>query len=87
VREHPDAFDLLVTDFNMPEISGLEVARELACISPGLPLVISSGYVTQQLRDEAALAGVRGVLEKQNTFEELGGLIGRVLLERTELVP
>ena len=79
VREHPDAFDLVVTDFNMPEFSGLEVARELACIRPRLPVVISSGYITEELRAEAKLAGVRGLLEKQNLFEDITGLLGRIL--------
>jgi DNA-binding NarL/FixJ family response regulator len=68
----------------MPEMSGLEVAQTLARISPGLPVLISSGFITQQLRDEARIAGVRGVLEKQNTVEELGGLVARILLEREQ---
>jgi len=81
VREHPDAFDFVVTDFNMPEFSGLDVARELAQLNPGLPVVISSGYITEELRDDAKLAGVRSLLEKQNTFQELSGLVGRILSE------
>ena len=83
VREHPDDFDFVVTDFNMPEFSGLDVARELARIRPRLPVVISSGYITEELRDEAQLAGVRGLLEKQNTFEELSGLVGRILSQQS----
>jgi CheY-like chemotaxis protein len=79
VREHPDAFDFVVTDFNMPEFSGLDVARVLAHIAPRLPVVISSGYITEELRDEAKLAGVRSLLEKQNTFQELSALVGRIL--------
>jgi PAS domain S-box-containing protein len=79
VREHPDAFDFVVTDFNMPEFSGLDVARELAHLNPRLPVVISSGYITEELRDDAKLAGVRSLLEKQNTFQELSGLVGRIL--------
>jgi PAS domain S-box-containing protein len=79
VREHPEAIDLVVTDFNMPEFSGLDVARELARIRPELPVVISSGYITEELRVEARLVGVRSLLEKQNTFEELGALVGRIL--------
>jgi DNA-binding NtrC family response regulator len=79
VREHPDAFDFVVTDFNMPEFSGLDVARSLADITPRLPVVISSGYITEGLRDEAKLAGVRSLLEKQNTFQDLSDLIGRIL--------
>jgi PAS domain S-box-containing protein len=81
VREHPDAFDFVVTDFNMPEFSGLDVARALAHITPRLPVVISSGYITDELRDEAKLAGVRSLLEKQNTFQELSDLVGRILTQ------
>ena len=81
VRERPDAFDFVVTDFNMPEFSGLDVARAVMRIRPGLPVVISSGYITEELRDEARLAGVRGMLEKQNLFEDIRGLLGRILLQ------
>jgi len=79
VRERPAAFDFVVTDFNMPEFSGLDVARALAQLNPRLPVVISSGYITEELRDEAKEAGVRSLLEKQNTFQELSGLVGRIL--------
>jgi len=79
VRREPLGFDLVVTDFNMPECSGLDVAQALAGIRPDLPIVISSGYITDELRARAREVGVRGLLEKQNTFEELGGLVGRVL--------
>jgi len=85
VREHPSDFDFVVTDFNMPECSGLDVARELAGIRPELPVVISSGYITDELRGQARDVGVRGLLEKQNTFEELGSLVGRILLHETSL--
>jgi CheY-like chemotaxis protein len=84
VREHPDAFDFVVTDFNMPEFSGLDVARALAQISPQLPVVISSGYITEELRDEAKLAGVRSLLEKQNTFQDLSLLVGRILSKNSD---
>ena len=79
VRAQPEGVDLVVTDFNMPDVSGLELARELRRIRPGLPVVISSGYITQELRDEAHLAGVHGLLEKQNTFQELSSLVGHIL--------
>ena len=81
VREHPDAFDIVVADFNMPELSGLDVARALALIRPGLPVVISSGYIGEELRDEARLAGVRGLLEKQNIFENIRRLLGHILAQ------
>ncbi|WP_457329762.1 response regulator [Rhizobacter sp. P5_C2] len=81
VREHPQDVDLLVTDYNMPGSSGIELARELSRIRPDLPVVLSSGYITDELRAEAREVGVRGLLEKENTFEELGALVARLLAD------
>jgi len=72
-------FDLVITDYNMPHCSGIELAREVARLRPGLPVVISSGYITDALRAEAMSAGVRHVMHKENTLEELGALAARVL--------
>ena len=79
LRERPAAFDIVVTDYNMPRFSGVEVAREVARIRPALPVVITSGYVSQALCDEAAAVGVRHVLHKENTLEELCETVRRVL--------
>jgi len=83
VRHNPHDFDFVVTDFNMPDCSGLEVANELAGIRPELPVVISSGYITEELRGQARSAGVRGLLEKENTFEELGKLVAQILARQS----
>jgi signal transduction histidine kinase/CheY-like chemotaxis protein len=75
VRADPADFDVVVTDFNMPGCTGLEVARELALLCPALPVIISSGYIDDQLRAQAQAAGVRGLMGKQNFLDELTGLI------------
>jgi CheY-like chemotaxis protein len=81
VRARPEAFDIVVTDLNMPGLSGLDVARELAQVRRDLPVVISSGNVPEQLQGQARQAGVRALLHKQHTLEELGawsiGSVGR----------
>ncbi len=74
-----DAVDLVVTDFNMPGLSGLDVVRLLAGIRPGLPVVISSGYVSDELRASAAELGVRAVMQKEHTIEELGAVVHAAL--------
>ena len=79
VRAAPRAFDLVVTDFNMPGFTGMEVAGVLAEIRPELPVVISSGYISDELQARAAAAGVRALLQKQNTLEELPALVRSVL--------
>jgi PAS domain S-box-containing protein len=79
VRAAPEAFDVVVTDLNMPELSGLDVARALQRIRADLPLVISSGNLPDQLHHEARQAGVRALIHKQYTLEELGAVIHWVL--------
>ena len=79
VRAAPLRFDLVVTDFNMPDCSGLEVASELAFLRPDLPVIISSGHLTEDLRIRAAAIGVRSLLEKENSFDQLCPTVARVL--------
>jgi CheY-like chemotaxis protein len=79
VRAEPTLFDLIVTDFNMPEMTGLDLAKELARIVPGLPVVISSGYLSDEMRAAAMRAGVRGVLQKEYSLEQLAALVHTVL--------
>jgi CheY-like chemotaxis protein len=82
LRAQPEAFDVVVTDFNMPELSGLEVAREVAALRPDLPVVVTSGYLSEDVRRQAEAAGVRGLLNKEHTLEELPSLL-RSLLDLT----
>ena len=79
VRAHPAGFDLVVTDYNMPELSGLDVVLALADIRPELPVIISSGNITDELRASAQRLGVHRLLQKQNTIEELCALVHGVL--------
>jgi PAS domain S-box-containing protein len=83
LREHPDEpVDLVVSDQNMPGMSGVEVAREMRRLRPGLRVAIVSGHVNDKLRAEAAEAGVSDVMGKQDSMDALGEAI-RDLLERS----
>lgn len=53
----------------MPGMSGIDVVNELARIRPDLPVAITSGYVTDELRQQAERAGVRQLIYKPNTVE------------------
>jgi PAS domain S-box-containing protein len=85
VARDPASIDLVITDYNMPDFSGLDVVRVLARISPAVPVIISSGYISEELRASAADLGVRALLQKEHTLEELGDLVLAVLVgNRTE---
>lgn len=40
----PATFDLLITDQAMPEMSGIELASQIAHIRPGIPIILCTGY-------------------------------------------
>jgi PAS domain S-box-containing protein len=79
LHARPADFDAVVTDVNMPAISGIELAQQLARLRPELPVVISSGYLSDELRALATRAGVRAVMQKEHTFEELARLLHTLL--------
>jgi len=79
VERDPAAFDLVVTDFNMPGLSGVDVANRLAELRPDLPVVISSGFISEDLRAAAHRLHVRAVMQKEHTIEELGSVIHAIL--------
>ena len=77
VRADPGQFDVAVTDYNMPNLSGLEVAQALKAIRADLPVVLASGYITEELRVKAHAAGVRDLIYKPNTVDELCAAVSR----------
>ena len=78
VRADPGGFDLVVSDYNMPGMSGLDVARELSRIRPDLPVAVTSGYITDELREKAPLSGVRHLIHKPDTVDELCEVVRRL---------
>jgi PAS domain S-box-containing protein len=81
--------ELVISDFNMPELSGIELAQQLQAQPrlQGLPVIITSGFVTEELREQAASLGVRALLKKERTLEELAGLVRQVLGDESALAP
>lgn len=79
VRTDPEAYALLLTDFNMPGMSGLDVAREALAISPRLNVAVASGYITEELQAEAQAIGVREVIFKTDAVEDFCDVVGRLI--------
>jgi CheY-like chemotaxis protein len=64
LRQDPLAFDLVLTDKTMPQLTGLELAAELARIRPGLPVILMTGISTAEEEAAARAAGVAALLHK-----------------------
>jgi DNA-binding NtrC family response regulator len=78
-RADPGQYDLVVTDYSMPRISGIEVASAIMKMRADLPVVMLTGYATEALTEEAAAIGVREVISKPSSFDELMESISRLV--------
>jgi signal transduction histidine kinase/CheY-like chemotaxis protein len=85
-RTQPADFDLLLTDLSMPGMSGIELAREVLGIRPGLAVVLSSGYISHLDAEKVRAAGVHAIVQKPNLLDEMGIAIRRAL-EATPRAP
>lgn len=56
-RAHTALFDLVISDMNMPGISGAELTRELLAIRPDLPVLLCTGYCESMSASQARAIG------------------------------
>ncbi|HEX2585903.1 MAG TPA: PAS domain S-box protein [Steroidobacteraceae bacterium] len=81
-RNQPNDFDLVVSDMSMPGMSGLELARKVLAIRPDVPFIITTGFVRSEDYQAAMDVGVRQLILKPNTVDELSVAIQRVLQDQ-----
>jgi CheY-like chemotaxis protein len=78
--ERNDPVRLLISDFRMPPMDGLQLIRAALALVPDLSTVLITGYGSEGLREEAEEAGVSDYLEKPFTPDALvhtvKGLLG-----------
>jgi DNA-binding NtrC family response regulator len=76
LEKEPDRFDVIVTDFAMPLVSGLEVIRFARSLQPGWPAIVISGYADGE--SMAARPPDVPLINKPFQPEELIGAIGKI---------
>jgi CheY-like chemotaxis protein len=81
LRANAMAYDLVVTDYNMPGYCGVDLLREARLIRPELPVALASGYVTTEIEESAFSEGARALIHKPNDVEELCETVQRLIQE------
>ncbi|GAB4280087.1 MAG: hypothetical protein Kow0080_32770 [Candidatus Promineifilaceae bacterium] len=73
--------DLVMLDYNLPEMTGLDVLQEMAKLSITIPVVLMTGYGSELSAIEAFRLGAKDYLIKPFTVDEIVDTIDRALME------
>jgi DNA-binding response OmpR family regulator len=70
-------YTLLIVDYQMPGLNGLDLARAVQGVSPATRIVLMSAYGTPELRETAQFLGLVGYLDKPFTIAQLRETVRR----------
>jgi CheY-like chemotaxis protein len=76
-KDHPGKFDLVLTDYSMPNITGKELIGKLLEVRPDIPIILSSGYHDLIDENETEKLGVKQCLMKPLKLKMLKETIDR----------
>ena len=66
--------DLIVLDFLMPGMDGLQTAREIGKLVPWIPILMFTMHLSRQLVEEAQNVGIRGAVAKSDAGRIIEGV-------------
>ncbi len=80
-RNKPGAFDLVITDQTMPNMTGKDLAVELMSISPDTPIILCTGFSDQIDERSAKEMGISAFIMKPIVMRQIAQTIREVLDE------
>jgi CheY-like chemotaxis protein len=78
-RQHPEDFDLVITDMTMPDMTGDILARKLIAIRPDIPVIVCTGYSERINPDIVKEIGIKELAMKPVVMKDIAQMIDRVL--------
>ena len=78
-RANPDRFDLIITDFTMPNMTGMELSKALLKLRSDIPIILCTGYSEHINEDKAKGIGIRAFVVKPVVLSEIANIIRKLL--------
>jgi two-component system response regulator PilR (NtrC family) len=78
-RAKRQAFDLAITDFRMPGMSGADTVNALRRVDPGLAVIVVSGYLSDDSAARCSAEGALRVVAKPFDLDELLHIVADAL--------
>jgi CheY-like chemotaxis protein len=79
IRSKPDAFDLVITDMTMPNMTGKDLAKELMTIRPDFPIILCTGFSEKIDERRAQEMGINAFVMKPIFMRDIANTIRAVL--------
>ncbi|MEN6441132.1 MAG: PAS domain S-box protein [Syntrophobacter sp.] len=84
-RKNPEQFDLIITDYTMPHITGEKLAGQCLSACPTIPVLLCTGFSERMDESKAKELGVQEFLLKPLSLRELGDAVRRAIDSRHSL--
>lgn len=78
-RVKPGEFDLIITDYTMPNMTGADLAVEILRIRPDIPVILCTGFSQAITKEKARALGIKEFVMKPIVGIELGKIVRQVL--------
>jgi len=79
LQSAPERFDLLITDMTMPQMTGVNLAKEIRRFCPDMPVILCTGFSEQINEEMAREMGISTFLLKPIVRNEMAAAIRRAL--------
>jgi CheY-like chemotaxis protein len=84
---HRAGFDVVITDYQMPGINGVELIRRIRVLRPGIPVILISGYAEALGLTEASTGADAVIAKSAHEVSHLTRTVARLLRRRTARKP
>ena len=81
-RSRQAEFDLVISDYLMPKLTGLDFARAIHNLRPEVPIALLTGYIEELPEETLRAAGVRRLINKPVLLQELAAAVHALLAAR-----
>ncbi len=78
-RENPGRFDIIITDCNMPYMTGLQLANEIRKIQKNIPVIMCTGYGEYGNSDKFLESGIDEVIIKPVNMHNIAGVLRKAI--------
>ncbi len=79
IKKNPEAFDLIITDMTMPELTGDKLAKEVLSLNSFMPIVICTGFSERIDQKKSDDLGIKAFLMKPVILKDLSNTVRKVL--------